>query len=1650
MSYEDVFDDDYSAFEEDPNEEEQSELEQTELEDPEDEPQADIMNKYLEGSEKYKQALATMFKKGEIKKDDYYNELIQIEEYQIQLDKQQNQIALTDEGLKLIEEINDQKDTLKKRIGDMTINDYNKEMLKLLRREKEIIADYQVITSKQPKVDKLSNLPLDEKIKELLRRELELVKNVAKANGIILRKPKKGSVNYEVRYEEYQRKVDYVRDNFVIGYKLNKLNPTGIGQLTWVLDSDPAIETFKQLKKVEQQNDLVSTFELSKYSKEKQETYNRRHDQNFIRNEELKKVPMLNSVDEDTIDTINNFLSKYDPEKPSGTKFETLREPFSNRPITNFTRLSLNTNKTELILENNTKKLTIDFTGLSFIPFMTIDKKMAEQTNDITFVYILKRTPELYSVHGSFDEYLLSLKDKLINSLETIENDNLRNSVETKIEEINFFIEKGDYIYPFGGGETRRKNLSRLIDIFSVYQTFSEDKVRKLEADIANSSLNQNGDFDEELSEFLVSKIKFLVSQYPEIVLDFVCNRIKTETLINFEVPKNFPDDFILEDGFESKTSKQKLDLLMNWKPDTSNLDKYKQWYQPGDTIDAMDERMVAAGIFLDYKLLKQIINEATELEFWEKEKSVIDLLDIPPNKDADLWKFRRLNSRRNTLPSMRIFQVSTVQERMETIEKIKIAIVSCKTDEPEKIANITENIIFEKSKTDKEYKMYVNSVIKNIDLFCSSIKQYNKDFYILSRVIDNLDYNDMYNNTIRTVNKELIDKRSINERKLKEQEELRAILNRITVRKKNKPVKLAESITLGSVDTPTERKNATQKISDTLKRCMVSNYDLFSSRIENDILDKTENVQDYRSEINNAVQKIEEVCNDVVSSRVKIEIPMIVSIVEFIVNGGRIDPAKVAKMTRAILIQSNTEFTSLVTVEDTELLYKVYTQYTDEKSKRDISKQEEFETNALMTFFKNAKRISKEQHKVNKIIEDNNTYIKPVILDTKPDYGIKYIYSGGKYILPGKYPPFRGPKGDINYTRDELLELSDIFNIEVTDKDADTYELYKLIFNIINNFKEEANVVFVNHKKSKDYIPKIYTEQVLDVVPKKYYTVRDGKPQFVYKDHFDRLYGVPYSYEDGIPVYATELKELADNRILIIEGPAIFSDTLFGTATKTTFYCLVEYLDHRGAKVSYREGVSEPKVKISYSKDIKTCKEFKTEETCNNPESYSLDGSKCGWLGGICKELDTPSDNNNVWFWEPEDEMFKQRWQNELYKIRIKIIEEIQSKELNERQIRNLINSKTYTVNVEKDKLVADMMKNKILNVQDSMYMLYKSKKQIQNDIEAQIYQARLGNQLLDPEFLKWISNKEKKIIKPLDTTTHIPIEIPVWTVKYIKSYTRKGKKQIAVEQSEPEQSIDKQITYSIIPSYISKTDHSFLKNPYTGFFWYVSKPEYTYTQTGITMETNLLKVSYIPLQMIVPTGEYQGYPLVTRQDIINAMLSTAFSTFTEIDGKLEATTVFGIDNDAKLFCLENNIDPFKLASGSGNLKLETVVEYMSSNVPKITTIEDKIKTSMERAIKQKNIDLLKSLIGQMKRLGDEFKEPELIEVANDEITKIEQTKKDEEKVKVIIDKKKEELQKEAREKQRASEAQIIKQHKKSVHSSSSQKARKLRNQLD
>lgn len=618
-----------------------------------------------------------------------------------------------------------------------------------------------------------------------------------------------------------------------------------------------------------------------------------------------------------------------------------------------------------------------------------------------------------------------------------------------------------------------------------------------------------------------------------------------------------------------------------------------------------------------------------------------------------------------------------------------------------------------------------------------------------------------------------------------------------------------------------------------------------------------------------------------------------------------------------------------------------------------------------------------------------NNTYKPPIVVVEKPvkfrqgrEYIPEYIKVGDYYVYGGFYPMFNayGNDGNIikeNYTRYDLEQLASIYNLDLLE---DSFELYKSIMQFIYNYNKKDIIVNkinfnpIEYNTYYEYL-KIPTKTINYTIRPRVGVKEPGEVYTVIKDQV-KVYGVPFSFnEHAIPIYSEELKERVDNGYVIVEGPCIFQKTDSKNTGTSDSYINVEYKDSRGKSKLFREGVSSKKILKKKMDSLNTCNRFITKDSCDDPNSYSLDVNglkfKCKWLNEKCNGIIVESDElknfdiNSVKF---KDYSNNKLWTTAIDKS-IKYVEELT-------KLNGLTQAEINTLALEQKIRLLEYYKN--LNTHKKLLQTIPEEK-----LEVKSYS--LIDQFEDLLKPKDNVTKPEKII--IDGYTSITIynltsttmKLPVKIIPG-KEYTVNGNIVIPKEYNKDDRSYICEIKESgeIITLYaeefrrktgeivtkpvpifclIKNEDLPFMNN-LPGYYYYLKTIVYLPEKDEITKKEEISKMTTVPSNFITPSSLLNGKPLVTRADILEAVANTAFSKLTTDGGFIyDIIEKVNAEKDAVEFAVKNKIDINEMFTRIiGTITLVDVIEEYEKTNPKKIMSKTELTNIIQEAIENEN----------------------------------------------------------------------------------------------
>ena len=1582
-------DSDLSFYEETESEEEEPELE--ELEDLEDvftyEEEPELLGeevisekelqekKYVRGVASYKEALMRKYAEGQIDDTQYYKDLLELEIFE---NSQIKSLPVTEEGIEFINELRSSRLVQKQKFikGEVTEQEYNTFYINSLREEKQAFKDYKATTEgdKKEKID-LSKLSIEDAINYLIKKEDHIVAKLAKKHQITLKKPNQSlatSTDPDVRakylYDSnvYEENKSYIMSRYMEGYKAKVLNPTGYTTGKFEIDT-PVSVSLSELVQVEPKKSLISETDiLEQESKKYTMSLLRRlpksvlieclrdndllsKETSYIQNLRINKVPILKFTkypkDQKELDAIldseligkysvtreiidSNYLTKTFHDDSIGVtdivcvpgKKISIKIPFKgvSRGYIGKT--------IEIVLKKGVKSEGFETLADEFDPVYPIPDPLyvkiaqaGDLEDKVAYVYQLytpvpgfdKQGVYITTRYTEFNEYLRDLKGILSANLLKLENENYNKYsiavLQSKINKINYYLDKNedpDLLYlPDPRVEARiqmvmteidtirTKGKSDLNNFILSINASAIQKVESLEERvnfISTSNLPDSGEiittFNKATYTYNIDKIILVLTQYPDMLQDYINGDLLPDSIINFETPLITPEDFTRESLFKDLSGAEKLNKLLEWSPPIELYFQYKSYLDSinsnpakiGIKTDQLIDALKKDSIVIDKIEADKIVQEEYEYNFWENAKAeVLKITKTPEHFTPELWKFKQLNKKRYTLPSQRIYRVASIKERVDFKSRLNSLFLNCQMENVTSIAYIVENIIYTKSKLAKDYKKLSEMIISNYQSFCNYLKQITK-------------------NKVNIINYIV----AITEYFYKEGEKL--IIN------KQKVEKIISSL------------NSDILIDNVLKELSREELEMYRTNLVNNV-------------------------SPDVSRRFKL----------------------LKTVTRLLSIYNKSYL-------------KVY-------------------------------------------VDNEAIYVKPHVELTRPDTN-NYIFYNGKYLVGGKYPPFKDERYSTrNYSTDDIQELCILLGINYTEffqptteyaieeNDLDNY--IKIMTKISELTSSEVPVTVEKPQRELEY--KIYTEPIITRqytlrprmgVPNPgevYYTSKDYIQEYkkeypTNRDYFEREYGVPYKFENFIPVYHIKLKELSKQKLIILEGPAIFKtleEDPMATYSTSPYHIFIEYKDTYGKIVYFREGVSPKKVITARKDTLDACIRFKTMEECNDPNSFSLDSRKCYWTGSKCESSFYPNKqivSENIWEYVPDHDELKLPWSQALLSAKEYIKNVAQSQNLGEDGIARLIEDQTKKLGEYKTEL--------------NKYVSIRPKVDVAPDtslIELTISKSQKESK---PFKLETLSNYEQITIKSVKTELKSrsltsqelkrfkKFELPdvgvvkiVNVSKEVDIITDEGEElKIPLSRFVVKDTIP---TISIVPmfAYISREDYYYLQNPPSSFVWKLKTLNIDISKftEGEELEYISEEVNYVDTSFIIPSGNINETPLITREDINNAMTKLAFSEYLDLDNKLQLENKINATSEAIKLALSENIslfsDSFKFIVRE--ITTEDVVNIIESKRPKAVTLVESLNKELGDAIKKSDKKEIEAVLKKFEKIKMEPESKQLAE---------------------------------------------------------------------
>jgi hypothetical protein len=223
--------------------------------------------------------------------------------------------------------------------------------------------------------------------------------------------------------------------------------------------------------------------------------------------------------------------------------------------------------------------------------------------------------------YTDFDEYLRDLKGILSANLLKLENENYNKYsiaiLQSKINKINYYLDKNEDPDLLNLVDPRVEARIQMVmaeidtirtkgkrDLNNFILSINASAIQKVESleervnFISTSNLPDSGEiittFNKATYTYTIDKIILVLTQYPDMLQDYINGDLLPDSIINFETPLITPEDFTKESSFKDLTGTEKLNRLLEWSPNTELYLQYKSY------LDSINSRSVKVGLKTD------------------------------------------------------------------------------------------------------------------------------------------------------------------------------------------------------------------------------------------------------------------------------------------------------------------------------------------------------------------------------------------------------------------------------------------------------------------------------------------------------------------------------------------------------------------------------------------------------------------------------------------------------------------------------------------------------------------------------------------------------------------------------------------------------------------------------------------------------------------------------------------------------------------------------------------------------------------------------------------------------------------------------------------------------------------------------------------
>jgi len=1481
--------------------------------------------------------LSDLISNNDITQEEFDAEMLKCRYY---LDIKTKTYILEDDDAEIIENLRKYKKSLTEnyKLGTITEEEFNREYVKVLRKEYDILKMSESDEAGSKKIDEDLDLPLSEKLEKLHEAEMKYDKTVARKHGILFPKLPTGYSKEQVNeYYELKLKgaVDIIPEleDYIKKYNATKqlvYYYTTSFEVSKVFFNAETKKNNYEFKMVAPMSDKLNMKFLEKRSNlllPEEQAYSDRLNILKDRMRQMSRADILKCASSRAVKFMS-YIERLRENKQTVVKFkehpknyEMLKqivdeENYKYYKIPSdklfkdyvYTRPDINVDNqtTEYLETGNIGYLAIKpGSGLkdlgdgleNFVTVMPLEdelytelKNKAGNKTEIDTVWQLRmslpgsKAKNIVKRYLSFEEYLVDLKEILVDNSKMMSGTS-RDIINAKIRKINFYLKyKEDPELYLPTGHTSVSNLFKnRAEIYKMRKTGMYKLLELITAyypgaeTLVEKLETDVFDYSSKNYDFNISKVLFLINNFQEKLEELINGNVSVIQLLAYETPKTLP-----EEDIDIRDDKQKsIDKLLAWKPDTNIYDRYRSVLK---SLNYNFGKFKKDNPDLSNLELSQLMAQYSEEVQWNKALDNYKRLVVPDGYIELNFRLRHLLRQRNKLPSRRVFVLANISDRMKNQANFKATFGVCGILDPNEYAILTENIIYGLSKTPEDY-IYYNDLVN---------AEYKKLCEYFAEADLKCELNDQ--GTVKCI-------------------------------------------------APFEPNTLIPVITNFLvTQGEFSNVDI------------------------RALKTFSE----------KVDSEAVVSYINSL-RGAEIDAYNSVAMS-----QVNETPTSL-----NEIFLKAARQLKTDKFKEQLEKL------AVVSYstYKPPVVSTEKPIKIRHGKEFTPDYIK---------VGEYYIYGGhyplfNTYDGNGNIVSENYTRQDL----ERLASVFNLDTLEDTFELYKSIVKFIQEYRHEDAVKPRLNFSPVENNTYYEYL-KVPAKSIAYTYRPKLGVPEPGEVYTVVKDNVRIYGVPFKFTPDTIPVYSEDLKERVDAGFIIIEGPCVFEKTFAYDALTSDSYINIEYIDARGKGKIFREGVAPKRIKRKTEEMLNTCSRFSTRDACNNPNSYSLDVKglkfKCKWLEEKCKGIIIESaelaafDVSKVSY---KDFSKNKLWEEAVNKS-IRYVEELTKlKELSQDEIKTLTKEQKtrlldYYKTLNEPKKILQSIPEEKAEIRNYIII----EKQADNLIPDN--NVRIKKKAVEEGFTEFtiyeltastIKFPMRNIRIGAEYTVNGNVVIPTEYFPADDAYTCEIKEtgEIIVLEKEEFRKKSEEIVTKAVPIFclVKNEDVQFLRG-LPGYYWYNKKVMYFPDEEKLLKKEEMEFRTDVPTNFITPSSLLNGKPLISRGDILDAISKTAFSTLsTDDDNVYYITNKVNADKNAIDFAVKNKIDINAMFSKIiGTITLPDVIEEQEAKNPRKVISKTEITNIIQNAVDNRDKQTLTEHFVRAKKSKID---PELLRQAKD-----------------------------------------------------------------